>query len=189
MDENTGGFRGMPTPEGPGRCEHQRGSRGCKHLRVLRDADTGGAQGWLPSPEDAAQQLDPLLFPPKCVHKALLSHPQCRQGGQDQHRGWSWGLPCPQPGSLMPNGTCNPPEQGLGCAPVPTQGGGATGGRDPMGFWRKASLCSTFPSFYGVVLFMAREGNEQLARRVRQTQWSSALAGGTNGGLLPSDIP
>lgn len=51
-----------------------------------------------------------------------------------------------------------------------------------MGFWRKASLCSTFPSFYGVVLFMAGEGNEQLARRVRQTQWPSALAGALLGG-------
>lgn len=51
-----------------------------------------------------------------------------------------------------------------------------------MGFWRKASLCSTFPSFYGVVLFMARGGNERLARRVRQTQWPSALAGGDKWG-------
>lgn len=49
-----------------------------------------------------------------------------------------------------------------------------------------------------VVLFMAREGNEQPVRRLRQTQWPSALAGallggggagGTNGELLPSDMP
>lgn len=71
--------------------------------------------------------------------------------------------------ALMANGTCSPPKLELGCAPVPTQGGGPTGGRDPTGFWRKVSLCSTFPSFYGVVLFMAREGNEQPARRLRQT--------------------
>lgn len=118
----------------------------------------------LPSPGDAAQQLDPLLFPPKCVLKAPVPLPA--------QAGWAglalWvvlGLRSlvPSP-ALMPNGTCKPPELELGCAPVPTQGGVATGRRDPMSFRRKASLYSTFPSFYGVVLFMAREGNEQPVR-------------------------
>lgn len=71
-----------------------------------------------------------------------------------------------------------------------------------MGCLRKASLCDTFPSFYSVVLFMAKEGNEQLARQAKTNtaaaEQPSGLAGALlggggagrgTGGLLPSGVP
>lgn len=51
-----------------------------------------------------------------------------------------------------------------------------------MGFLRKASLCYTFPSFYGVVLFMAGEGNEQAKANTAAAEQPSGLAGALLGG-------
>lgn len=64
---------------------------------VQGDANTGGARGRLPSPGDAAQQLDPLLLPPSRVYKAPVPLPaQAGWAGPAscQRRGWSWGSGC-----------------------------------------------------------------------------------------------
>lgn len=53
-----------------------------------------------------------------------------------------------------------------------------------MGFLRKASLCYTFPCFYGVVLFMAGEGNEQLARQAKANTAAAEQPSGLAGALL-----
>lgn len=153
---------------------------------------------------------------PRSVCRSSRPRSQHRQGGQDQPSclrcGWpgasasltlSLALQC-RTGPAAPCSLAASREvAGLGCAPVPVQGGGAGGGRDPMGFLRKASLCDTFPSFYGVVLFMAKEGNEQLARQAKANtaaaEQPSGLAGallggggaggGGTGALLPSGVP
>lgn len=160
-DVNMGGVRGVKAPEG---------FRGMPTAEALGDVNTlEGFGGGCPVLGMLLSSSVPSCSP-RSVCSRLTSRSQRRQGGQDRRRGWSRGLRLPCPSLGCPMAPVAPPELELGWAPVPTQGGGAAGGRDPMGFWRKASLCSTFPSFYGVVLFMAREGNEQPARRLRQTR-------------------
>lgn len=53
-----------------------------------------------------------------------------------------------------------------------------------MGFLRKASLCYTFPCFYGAVLFTAGEGNEQLARQAKANTGAVERPSGLAGTLL-----
>lgn len=53
-----------------------------------------------------------------------------------------------------------------------------------MGSLRKASLCDTFPLFDGVVLFMAGEGNEQLAGPAKANTAAAARLPGLAGALL-----
>jgi len=100
-------------------------------------------------------------------------------------------LPDPQPGSALPGGTRSPPlpshipgSDRVGLGSRPCAGGGAGGGRGPRGLLRKASLCYTFPAFYGVVLFMAGEGNEQLARWAKANTAAVERPSGLTGALL-----
>lgn len=53
-----------------------------------------------------------------------------------------------------------------------------------MGSLRKASLCYTFPLFDGVVLFMAGEGSEQLARQAKANTATSERLPAVAGALL-----